>query len=288
MGSKITGPDRLDRWALEDPMQHRALLLMAMQGEGIEPRGMFGRSLTCTAKAIGRSLSTVRDWTRKRRWEQRIAAHEDRVAYTALKLYRALYMEDYGRSELPHIQHLVSETLLESKPDAAVPDRTSTDVQAEAERLLSKLIAPEPPPDVQEKVQGAVDAHREKLLQNNKALQGLARKTLLEFKRQLEKKLIKVRISDLERIHALLGKLEEEETRLVNPGLPVAGVDNAIVDSVRVKLAKATGGSELEAIHEDLREALMIADQMMASDDQRQVELKLLEGGVAEDNGATG
>lgn len=274
---KRDGPDKLDKWVGETEEQHRALLLLAMQDPGSNPRAgghCNGRNLSLVIPAVSPSRTTVRRWVDRYRWADRIEGHGTDAQAYAIELYRGLYMRDFGEKDLPHVGAVVSlpmTTVTESGQESAV--------QEEAHRIVRKLLPPDPEPEVQGKVQRAVDAQRDRVLARNKVIAGLAESSLkalhASIKAATDKQYaadnphvqpVKVRVSDLPRLQKVLAQLEEERARLENPELAQLAGGAAVVDSVRVKIAKETGGNVLDAIREDCLEIVAIVDGMRAPD----------------------
>lgn len=264
---KIQGPNTLDRWQAEPHDQHRALLLLAMQDPG-SGRGLMGRSLMPVVTAIGKARGTLRQWERKRRWSERIEHHGSSAQAYAIELYRAHYMEHHGRRELPHVAALVSLPMT-----TAAPRGVETPTQ---ERIVQRLIPPDPTAAVQEQVQQELDKKRADALKTNRAIRGIALEGLKAIqngiKAATDKKFakenphvspVRVTLGDVPRLQQVLRELSEEAARLENPEANL-GTGAKIVDSVRVRMAKETGGNVLQAMREDVAELQAIMDAMLA------------------------
>lgn len=270
---KIDGPNTLDRWSAEPHIQHRSMLLFAMQDPG-SGRGFAGRSIAPLVELTGKGRATVRQWANKRRWVERMDHHGTDVQTYAIELYRAFYMEDHGRADLVHVAHLVSAPLT----TAPGPDGAETPTQAEAVKVVRRMLPPDPPANVQEKVQAEVDKKRSDALKQNRAIRGVALEGLKAIQQGIKAAVdkefakknphvvaVRVSLSDVPRIQDVLRSLSEEAERLENPEARIANGPQ-LVDSLRVRIAKHAGGNVLEAMRDDSRELVAILDAMLMPD----------------------
>lgn len=275
---KNKGRHTLDRWDGERQDQHRALLLLAMQDPHSNKNAMsvadgrnVSRVIDCMEGYAKRA--TVRKWCDRRQWVDRIKGHGPDAQAYAIELYRALYMEKWGNKDIPHVGHLIS---LPMTTKAHQHPEHRTAVQAEAHRVIKSIMPEDPPPAVQEKVQGTLDKHRADTLQVNRAMQGLAKSAMSALGQSIKAATdakfrkanphivpITCRVSDIPRLQRVLVELLEEEHRIEAPEATVAG-GTALVDSVRVKIAKETGGNVLAAVLDDSREIVVMVEAMLA------------------------
>lgn len=265
---KVHGPDTLDRWGGETAEQHRALLLLAMQDPQSNPRAngvADGRNVTAVQRAIGRTRATLQAWQERRRWVDRIYGHGPDAQRYAIELYRHHYMVKHGEADLGEIGALVSLPMTSVRP---------TEVQERAAQAVRHLLPEPPPADVEERVQAAVDQRREDAAKMNRNLTGLGVLALKALKASLQAATdpkfrkenphvepVRLSVVDLPRVARMLRELEEERQRLENPELAEVGAGQ-VVDSVRVRIAKETGGSILQAIRADALEVVALVDAM--------------------------
>ncbi len=232
-------PATLDRWPGVRLLVHRALLLHAMQSPDM-------RSGRATSKAIGRVESTIREWRRKYAWDARIAASPDHDR-VALDMYRHTYMKEYGAIELPFVAERMRQAFggeVHGGTEAARALQESAEARRnalpKALRVVESAVAGEM---AKFKAEERTSAKRHLLLVD--ASLGL-------IAQRLKGKDIKVSLRD---IPVLL----ECRQRLAHTIQGVQdGGHGAVVESSRVKHAKATGGDVVDAMYDDAEELVAI------------------------------
>jgi hypothetical protein len=286
----------LRKWPTEKQDQHRALLLVAMQDPHSNPgpqSACDGRNLTIAARAMGIAKSTIKTWRSRLEWDGRIAYHGPDGQALAIELYRHLYLEQFGTQELPHVAPVCS--LPMTTVSAETLDTEPTSLQDQALKLVRGLIPPPAPEQEQRKVQAAVDRRRSSARQQNDAITAVAVNLLGVMSDAVRARLdpkwaeahphvepIPVpRASDLAHLMEVLQLLERQREILEHPEIAAAQAGpGALVDSVRVRIAKETGSDVLEAVAADCREVL----QMVAGLRGREVTIEQLQ---AEQQGDT-
>ncbi len=262
--------------------QHRALLLLAMQDPGsAKAGGHGGRSIRAVARAMGKSPTIVRKWSKAKRWAERIEAHGETAQQYAITIYRARYLEQHGREDLRELGALVSLPMTSERP---------TEAQEGALHTLSgmapaKLLPPDPPDDVADAAQAMIDEARTRAAGVNTNLQTIGLSAIEVVRLQLSMvldpegedakrakaaglRVPHVKLSDLPRLQRMLRDLAEEERRLRDPGAAAAaGAGPRVIDSVRVSITKQRGGTSaeiLEAVRADLADATVMVEQLLA------------------------
>lgn len=277
---RVDGPDTLDRWPGERHDQHRAMLLLVMQDPDSNdrtPQGYLGgRNLGRVVACLTTSRSVVRRWSLRYRWAERMEHHgADAQAY-AIELYRHLYYEKYARNDVPNVADVVSLSM--STRSRATEDREgATEVQREAVGVVQKLLPPEPPPEVQEAVESAADKRRAEILRTNERIAAVAKAGLVAVQQSTRAAVdaefraanphitpVRARLTDLPKLRQVLADLTEERMRLEHPELAQAA-GAVVVDSVRVRIAKESGGNVLDAVAEDCREVLAMVEGIRAT-----------------------
>lgn len=262
------GKPSLMRWVSEKPYMHRGLLLFAMQDEGScrHAAAILGRSQSVVARAMGVNKRTVQRWATTRDWWTRIRHHGADAQKFAIELYQRLYMEEFGDSDIPVVGQHISLPL--NQP------ALSEDSREEVARLVRALTPDAPGEDVQRIAEEARQKARKEKLGRNETLtgtalvgveairQGLRAATDPAFaKENSHIQPLHPRVADLQPLAKLLADLDEARERLQNPEIVQAGA-GTVVDSVRLRIAKETGGDQLQAILADCHEILAIGAQL--------------------------
>lgn len=229
---KWTQEDTLERWKGEHEIVHRAMLLWVMQHPG--PNSTISRSIRAAAKAIGRAEGSLRDWHRTHRWEQRAAAHPEAESQ-ALAIYRKLYLQDFGESELSVVASRVIVPLHETGSGAVISQaRAESTAAARVERAVIEdvLIRRKQERVKVEQFRALVDA------------------ALGETARLLKDKKLHLTAKDIPSLltarHTLTEWLTSHDDRQIET--------RQAVESARVKHAKETGRDVLDAVWQDLDE----------------------------------
>jgi hypothetical protein len=248
-------PATLDRWPGERRDRHRALLLWAMQGP-------MDRSNRAVARALGVSDGSVRNWRRSSCWDARLEAHGDDGDQDALDRYRAEYMADFGRLEMPHVAGNVV------RPLGAVDLR---DPAAQASHQARQRVAqalPAAQAEAEQATAQAVADHRRDTRQDADRHIKLVDASLGLIARKLRADEVRVGVRDI----PVLLDCRERLVAVVN-GTHHDGARGALVESARVKHARETGGDVVAAMHEDAQELVAILGALRATD---QVDLHAL------------
>lgn len=279
---RATGRISLDKWAVERDDQHRALLLLAIQDPGINLPGVCGGRSMGAVMRCGWPRNTLRKMRARYSWDDRIAAHGAEAQTRAIELYRALYYTDFAAADLREIGPLCSRPMQSAR---------LSEVQEAAQALVERMLPPPNiPPGFEEKVQAKVDERRQQLADTNRALRGTALQAIQAIqlglraltdpdwlKAENERRAalgvgappivpMTVRLSDLDSLHTILARLENERELLESPEIAAAKSGPGAIDSIRVRIAKETGGNVLDAVAADCRELLAMIDGLRAGE----------------------
>jgi hypothetical protein len=238
--------ETLDRRPGERHNHHRAMLLWAMQSPE-------RRSQNAVCRAQGATKQTIRKWRRADRWDLRAEAHGDEADQYALDLYRALYLADFGKLELPHVAPRIVRAL-----GAVSLDDPTAQAQHDAVRLAAKQY----PAGVQEAEQAAVQAaakHRHDVRTDAERHIRLVDASLGLIAKRLKANEVRVTVRD---IPVLLECRDRLVATVTGARQDAAG--GGVVDSARVAHAKATGGDLVAAMHEDAVELIAILGALQA------------------------
>jgi hypothetical protein len=240
--------DNLTRRKGEPKLQHRALLLYAMMHPD-------HRSMREVAHLCGRALATVRDWKTRREWDARL--HAPMTEECAVAMYRLHYMSDHGATDLPQISERIkvplNSSVQEAPPPTVVEDLRRADAIAKQEILRRRS---------QRK---AVRAQHVQLVDG----------ALGYVVQEMQAGRIRASLKD---IPALLN------ARHVLTGEAGTGASTGIgTETVRVRQARATGGSVIEAMRQDLGELEVILTALESREHaaQEPEEQQVAEGGGA-------
>lgn len=254
----LSGPTTLQVWKGETVSQHRALLLWAMQ----RPEE---RSTRAVGRAVGKTESTVRGWRKRLKWAERTSGHSE-PERVALDLYRAEYMKDFGQIDLIHVSEHVAIPLA---ADSEEERETSPEANAAVDEVDRRLA------EDRVRRRNTRSETRNKHLDLLDILMGYGVSALKEGN-------LRLNASDLLKVmtlrEAMLGVDAPEPSKRV------------IIESERVRQAKANDGDVIEAMYEDLLEMKAIIgalrtkrDQREEQDEPRGVVVKLpIEGDAAE------
>lgn len=281
---EIDGPDTLNPWQGEKEWHHRALLLWAMQSADLEARAVLGRPCGPVARAVQRPVRSVKRLRLLKRWAARLIGHADTgedPQQFAARYYRAQYLPKYGRTELPEMATVVTETLLRIARGAKTPLPGTTAAQEAAKELLGGLVPPDADVSASElqEVQDAVDAQRRRQLDLNRQYTEALTRLVSEWGKQVESGDLKLtRLSDVTAAYDLLQRLQEERATLEGTRVDSEQGAAPVQETARVRIAKARGESVAAAVHADLQELLVVSDQLQAMEEQQAIELALVEG----------
>ncbi len=213
---------QLDRRKKEKHLQHRALLLWAMQHPD-------KRSLRAVARAIARPESTLRGWMRTKNWAGRGSDPDSEDM--AIVIYRRLYLKEWGKIEIPEVQQFV-----------VVP--------------LSTTIKGDPPPsDVVDDIRKAETVVQQEILRRGKNKDTLRDKhvdlvdgALGYVVQEMKGKRIRATLRDIP-------TLLEARAHLTGDG---SAEGAAATETVRVRSTRVAGGDVIEAMWEDIEELQVI------------------------------
>ena len=217
---KTVSPSPLGRKKGESEVAHRALLLYGMQ----TPKK---RNMRATARAIDRSNSTVRGYSKTWDWDSRLEGPTRDAE--AQQLYRQLYFDQVGMAEIAMIEkNIVAPISVMGNTPRPVADTIQRTIE-ETKPKKSTVFEEE----VKRKHLALVDAGIGYIAQGLKA--GDIRRSLRDL--------------------PLLMQLRRELTGEANKDNEKA---NPVIESARVRYAKSVGGDIVEAMYEDAQELVAI------------------------------
>lgn len=211
----------------EDARQHRAILLYAMQAPN-------KRSMRATGQAIGVSTPTISDWKKKFSWADRMLNTGPAHDAIAQRTYQELYFAEYGMREIAvvekrivNVQSIVSTTTKEI--GTAVQDTVK-----ESQELINQD-RKDTRFDEQMKARHLDLVDRSIQYISDALMTGDVKVTLKDLPTMLELR------------DNLTGKAKEDDNK-----------GSVIIETVRVKDAKANGGDLIDAMLEDSQELVAI------------------------------
>jgi hypothetical protein len=252
------GTMTLERWHQEVEQHHRALLLYAMQHPHTNPN--LGRSKAAVCRAVGVSNTALAIWAKKFLWEGRIEAYVD-CESSAFAIYRKLYMQDYGRSELPHVAERMVIPINWNEKANATPDGTSADevitiAKAHAEQALN----------IEKAAVAAINERRRKEREKVESFRSLVDMSLLEAGRLLKERRLALSAKDikplLEARQELSSWLAQQDDRQMDQRIGV--------ESARMRHARDTNGDLVEAMWQDLEEIRTILGTLRTKRDSQE------------------
>ena len=274
----------ITRARFESPAQHRALLVHFTldAAPGALPDDPEGRDWAITSLVMGVDPSTLREWSLTHRWRARVAPASANAQRTAWEAYRHRYMAEHGDQDIPalapHVTRLdlVGQLRAPSTPDAAAvvgevaralaadgthPNSVESLVRMKAALADEGAIAARVG-KVAERAKSKLEAYTEARKATIETMTRVSDMALRGIEQAIEGGAMKFRLSDLKALNDLQRDLlaefyaVEERTSAVSTGV--------IVDSVRVRQAKAAGLPWLPAVAEDLAELAVIVEQLAA------------------------
>jgi hypothetical protein len=251
-------PATLERLSRERLLHHRALLLYAMQ----HPER---RSTRAVARAVARSESTIRGWAKQWSWDLR--SEVSQAEETAIAIYRRDYLRKHGATELPEIESNVALTLSASPAQEPPPSTVAEDLRR-----------------ADQKVQREILRRRDDRQKTRSKHVDLVDGALGYLVKQLQDGKVRANLRDIPvllQTRALLtGEAEE------------IGATGALgVETVRVRMARESGGDLIDAMSQDLDECRVILGALRTRQEagiEEQVEearanrepLRVVEGGA--------
>ena len=201
----------------EKDEQHRAFLLWAMQSPEL------GRNKNRVAKAVGVSATSINNWEKRWDWKKRaINITSDTEAY---QIYKKMYFPNIGNTEIMAVQENI--TLPESQKEVKVVQSTVAETLKEnieeTERKASVLMEKE----TKRKHMMLIDAALGYVAQGIK--DGEIKRTLRDIPMLLD----------------MREKMSSNQS---------ANQQAIVVESIRVRDAKANNGDIIEAMYQDAEE----------------------------------
>lgn len=215
----------------ERPVEHRALLLYAMQDEA-------KRSCRATARAMSRGDKTIRRWRTKHDWDDRIDAAGLTCCLDAIRRYRSKYFHRYGPRELRCIERNMATPVFEDEEQA---------IDGEG-------------PATKHAVQRSLESEDVRL-QDRRHMAALDM-AIAKVVRNIQDGGVKLSARDL----PVYMKLRQAIADRLAPA-PVAQPGGKLVESTRVRMARQDGTSLVEAWHEDALELVAITSALRASEE---------------------
>ena len=217
----------LERLAEEKSIEHRALLLHAMQS----PKK---RSMRATSRAVGKTAPTIKAYSKRWRWEERIrnagAAHDA----VAQKIYNEVYFSEFGMREIAVIEKKICAPI-------TVVGTTTQEVASAVKKTISSS------------AQKADTIFDESLKAQHLELVDRSIQYISDMLAQGE---IRVGLKDLPLMIELRSQITGEAEADRQAGSTV------IAETIRVKDAKANGGDLIEAMLEDSKELVAIFEAL--------------------------
>jgi hypothetical protein len=211
----------------ETEVGHRAFLLWAMQ----DPER---RSVRACGRAVGRSEACLREWRGKHEWDGRADACGKLATVKASVAYRLLYYGEMRLREIVEVETLLPAPFL---PDTPIPSGATIGDQ------VSEAIRPRKPDE---------DARRAKEQEQKRRHLALVDGAIGLVAKRIAAGEVKVTLRDV----PLLLDLRARMTSEVGPG--ESGMAAVVVESVRVRSARESGGDLLAAMHDDALELCTI------------------------------
>ncbi len=216
---KDTEVDILARNRGESEVAHRSFLLYAMQSEK-------RRNMRATARAVERSNTTVRNYSKSWDWAKRMDIPH--IEVKAQELYKSLYFAMYGMREIAMIEkYILSPVTVVGSTPRSVAD-TVTRVVEQSNPKKSQVFTDE----LKRKHLTLVDAGIGYIAQGIK--NGDLKRSLRDLPLLMQLR------------REITGENKEEKESAI------------LVESVRVKTAKSMGTDIVEAMYEDAQELVAI------------------------------
>lgn len=211
----------------EKARQHRAILLYAMQAPN-------KRSMRATAQAVGVSTPTISEWKKKFVWSDRILNTGPAHDSIAQRTYQELYFEDLGMREIAVVEkRIVNVQSIASTTTKEIGTAVQETVK-ESQELINQD-RKETRFDEQMKARHLDLVDRSIQYISDALLSGDVKVTLKDLPTMLELR------------DNLTGKAKENENK-----------GSVIIETIRVKDAKANGGDLIDAMLADSQELVAI------------------------------
>lgn len=206
----------------ESERAHRAFLLWAMQAPG-------RRNLSAAARAVGRSEATAREWRRRWEWSERVSALGEANDVAATAAYREWYYPKWKLREVVEVEDFLAAPF---RPEA--------------------VVAPSVVAEVRQAIRG--DGKREREIearrQSRRRHRALVDGALGLVAKRVAAGEVKVSLRDIPTLLDLRERLDD--------GDHGSGSGGVVIESVRVRVARESGGDLVAALYEDAVELVAI------------------------------
>lgn len=234
--------DPLGRAEGENNRQHRGFLLWVAQ----DP---LMRSYNLTAKALSCSDSTVRNWSKRHAWEERVEKAGTGAQAAAIGRYRNVYLRQKGPLELEVVRHAISLPLVPGEPVRVAASEHIRSGRIDMETGERKKGNPNGNPAGNKNRDDAKDAAKKTVV--------LIDAALATFARQLKDGEVKVRPRDVI-VLANARRHFIQEIDHLEGNSPTSSGPVEVPESFRVRAARKSGGDIAEAMLEDAEELRVI------------------------------
>jgi len=225
----------IKRMKCETERHHRAFLLYAMQS-------LSARKALPISRIMSVSHTAVQQWRKKYRWESRVTSQT--IEVEAQQLYKALYGGTYGVVEISQIEKNIATPVSASSPVSQSVADSVTDAIKQAQSQPTTVHGKE----MKKKQMMILDAAIGYVAQG------------------IRDQSIRRNIRDLP---VLIGLRNE----LAGDGVKADG-RTIMIESLRVKDAKASGGNVIEAMFEDALELTLILKNLKGNEASAQIHPK--------------
>lgn len=229
----------LRRRERETEVGHRAFLLWAMQ----DPER---RSVRACGRAVARSEACLREWRGKHEWDARVASLGSLVTVKASVAYRLLYYGEMRLREIVEVESLLPSPFL---PDTPIPPGATLGEQ------VSEAVRPRARDE---------DARKQREEEQRKRHLALVDGAIGLVAKRIAAGEVKVSLRD---VPLLLDLRARMVTEALAPGQ--GGAVPVVVESVRVRYARESGGDVLAAMHDDALELATILGALRSASEVR-------------------
>lgn len=246
----------IERQPDESSVQHRALLLVAMQARP-------DQGVRAAARALTRSEASLRRWKTERAWVARMSREGPALQARAVQLYRELYAQEHGKREVSMVEANMD---IPFEPHGTPPPtprhprdgRKNAEIGPLASDEAAELALGRKPPTRHVDADGEPDPREQtrviirKLQQHAALIEALLGRFFKQFRDDPERQEVKAKdlpklMQAWREIQAALGTLQ-----------PTIAASGAVEPSVRVRQAERNGTSVVEARLLDAQEAVAI------------------------------
>ena len=200
------------------------------------------------ARAVGRDESTVRNWSRKKKWKERLAECGPGSQTMALSIYRRDYLYSRGRLELESVRPNVSGPLVPGDAvDILPPDSVA---EGTVDLATGEKKRGNPQGNGKERPNPELDVIKKGIVLYDAAI--------ASFARQLAGGDVKVRARDVPFLVGSRRKLQRDLDHITFGESPDSGAGVEIPESYRVKQARSTGGNVVQALRADAEDLVLL------------------------------